>query len=377
MKIFFDCTFLRNRHTGVDVYFFNLVRNLLEIDKENEYTILVDKRYDIKYLSGEIKQYSNYTILRIYSPLPLQVLYSGFFIPFYLRFKKFDVYHNPYFFGPLLKFICPQTNIVITVHDLYHRTVPAMMNKYLNLVFRFFADNAIKKADNVIVISSQTQTDVIKYLNIPLNKLNLIYQALDNKFERIYAPTDNIEKFGLQKNKYILSVGKILPSKGFDDLVKAFGIFVNKYGIQNIKLVIAGMHVGTYVEEIKSLIESLHIEQGVIKLPGYVSDAEIYSLYADASIVVAPSHYEGFGFPILEGMKLGKPVIARNASSLIEIVSNAGLLFNTVDELADDIYKILNDNSLRQSLIEKGFERLKDFSWIESARKTLTVYYRN
>ncbi|SDD95948.1 Glycosyltransferase involved in cell wall bisynthesis [Mucilaginibacter pineti] len=374
MKIFFDCTYLRNKHTGVDVYFFNLIHHLLLIDHENEYTILVDTRYDTNNLLAELNAFENYRIIRVFSPLPLQVFYASFLIPFYLRLKKFDIYHNPYFFGPLLKFVCNKTKIVITVHDLYHRTVPEMMNRYLNVVFKVFGDSAIKKADEVIVISNQTQSDVANYLKIPQNKLNLIYQALDHRFDTTGFKAGDIDKFNLTNAGYILSVGKVLPSKGFDDLIRAFKIFTDQNHEKDIILVIAGMHTGQYILEIEALIKTLDLKPDLVKLPGYVDDKDLVCLYANCDMVICPSHYEGFGFTVLEGMRFKKPVIARNASSLIEITGNAGLLFNTVNELVVQIKKIITDASLRNSLIEKGTERLKIFSWIESSKKTLHVY---
>ncbi|SDP56754.1 Glycosyltransferase involved in cell wall bisynthesis [Mucilaginibacter sp. OK268] len=377
MKIFFDCTYLRNKHTGVDVYFLNLIHHLLKIDQENEYIILVDRRYHTDYLLSELNEFRNYKIISIYSPLPLQVLYSSFFIPFYLRLKKIDVYHNPYFFGPLLNFICSKTKVVITVHDLYHRTVPTMMNKYLNIVFKVFADRAIKNADEVIVISNQTKLDVLEHLKIHDNKLNLIHQALDHKFEYNLNVSNNIEKFELEKGKYILSVGKILPSKGFDDLIRSFKILMDRYHTKDMTLVIAGMHTGQYIFQIRKLITSLDIDPRLIKLLGYVTDLDLFSLYYNANMVVSPSHYEGFGFPVLEAMRFKIPVIARNASSLIEIVGNAGLFFNSIEELADRMNDLINDNNLRNNLMAAGDTRVKDFSWLETSKKTLTVYNKN
>lgn len=371
MRIFFDCTYLRNTHTGVDVYFLNLIPEILKNDTQSQYTILVDTRYNTAYLRSQLSAYSNYKIIAIYSPLPLQVLYAAFVLPFYLLIKRIAVYHNPYFFGPLLKFVCPKTKIVITVHDLYHKTVPKMMDKKLNIIFNLFANNAIRMADEIIVISNQTKADVVKHLHVAESKLNLIYQALNQKFN------DNGQDKGdnaVSTKTYILTVGKVLPSKGLADLVQAFHILVSKYENLNIKLVSAGVFAGDYVDEIRKLISSLSLTKSQAELLGYVNDDDLNALYRNSAMVVVPSHYEGFGLPILEAMQFGKPVIARNASSLTEIVADAGLLFNTCEELAEQMYKVLTDNAFTMQLVNKGYDRLKDFSWEETARKTIAVY---
>jgi len=373
MKILFDCTYLRNTHTGVDIYFLSLIPNILELGSDNTYTILVDSRYNQKYLISRISQYSNYTIKKIYSPLPLQVLYSAFFIPFYLRIKGFDVYHNPYFFGPLLPFVCSGTKVVITVHDMYHRSIPELMNRFLNVVFKFFGDHAIRFADEVIVISEQTKADVKTYLNINEGRLNLVHQALNDKFnEHSYPDINTLGKFGLVKDKYILTVGKVLPSKGLDDLLKGFSLFT-ALDNNDMKIVSAGTHPGEFINDINKLVEQLGLKNSV-KLLGYVEDGELFHLYKNCAVVVVPSHYEGFGLPILEAMKFGKPVIVRNASSLTEVVADGGLLFNTNEELSTSLIKIVSDENLKRDLVTKGYERLKDFSWQSTARKTINIY---
>ncbi|MGO4878445.1 glycosyltransferase family 4 protein [Pedobacter psychrotolerans] len=373
MKIFLDCTFLRNTHTGIDVAFLSLAKQLLPLNSANNYVILIDSRYNSDYLVSQLAGCENYILKSIYSPLPLQVIYSSFFIPFYLKLKKFDVYHNPYFFGPLFNFISPKTKVVITVHDVYHRAIPHLRRKIINFIFGFFADRAIKKADAVIAISLQTKEDIIKYLNIDERKIHLIHQALNSRFESKEA-TGSIEKFGLSGKRYILTVGSILPSKGISDLIYAFDKLVKKYSVNDVVLVFAGMYSGNYIEEICVLIKNLGYSDDRIKLLGYVEDEDLKQLYIKSSLVAIPSHYEGFGLPILEAMNFNKPIIARNASSLKEIVSDAGLLFNDIEELACLLNTLLKDQEMQKQLILKGTNRLKDFSWVSTANKTLNLY---
>lgn len=374
-KIFLDCTFLRNTHTGIDVAFLSLIHFILKVDKINSYIILVDSRYDQEYLRKQVGQASNCKFKTIFSPLPLQVLYSSFLIPFYLRLKKIDVYHNPYFFGPFFKIIAPKTKIVITVHDLYHHTIPQNRRVVINSIFRIFADRAIKRADKIIAISSQTLHDIMKYLNPKEENVVLIHQALSEKLVGKAPLISEIGKFKLSKGKYILTVGSLIPNKAFDDLLKAYDLLNKKYGVNDLKLVSVGAQQGDFAEGIKKLIKKMNYVSDEVQLLGYVDDEILKSLYADAFVFVLPSHYEGFGMPILEGMNFGIPVVARNSSSLVEVVGNSGMLFDDVDDLALKLLQLHNDDALYSQFVEKGYQRIKDFSWDATAKKTLTVYF--
>lgn len=370
MKILLDCTYLRNIHTGVDEYFFGLISSILEIDSANNYIIFIDSRYDDKKLIELIAKYKNYSIKRLYSPFPLQVLYSSFMFPFYLWLKNIDVYHNPYMFGPLFKI--GKTKIIITVHDLFHRTVPQKMNKYISKVFRYLSEPAIKKSDCIIVISTQTKTDVIKYLEIDKSRIHLVHQALRHKNKSYNV--NNIKNLPSLNNKYILTVGAVLPSKGLDDLLRAFKLFISNNPTTKYTLISVGRCPDNYIDELKELAVNLQISPDYVHFLGYVNDDELNFLYSKADFVVIPSYYEGFGVPVLEAMQYNKPVICRNAASLIEVAGDAGLLFNNVQELVQLMNELSKNEDIKKELIEKGISQLLNFSSEKRAHNTLSIY---
>jgi glycosyltransferase involved in cell wall biosynthesis len=376
MKILYDCTYLRNQYTGVDIYFFNLIKCILSIDQTNHYFILVDSRFETRFLINELKSYSNYQIIKIYSPLPLQILYSSFFIPIFLKIKKINIYHNPYFFGPISKLLCNKTKIIITVHDVYHWAIPEFRNRLFNIIWRVFSDRAVKAADSVIVISNQTKLDVIKYIKIDERKIHLIYQALnsDLEFDESFKIEGRIKKFELTENNYILAVGTLLPSKGYSDLIKSFDLLLKNPLLDNYKLVLVGNDSNSYVSVLKNLIKSLGIKDSSVIITGYIQNDDLIELYKSASLFVCPSYYEGFGLPLLEAMKFGKPIIARDVSSIAEILDNSGLLFSDFNDLHDKIKLVLGDPNLSNIMKTNGYKRLKDFSWHQTAIKTLKLY---
>jgi glycosyltransferase involved in cell wall biosynthesis len=110
--------------------------------------------------------------------------------------------------------------------------------------------------------------------------------------------------------------------------------------------------------------------------PGVIRDEDLSTLYSGASLFVFPSYHEGFGFPVLEAMSCGTPVVTSNASSLPEIAGNAALLVdpNRVDDLSQAMLRGLSDGQLRQEMRQKGFARAELFSWENTARQTLEVY---
>ncbi|MEW6041429.1 MAG: glycosyltransferase family 1 protein, partial [Elusimicrobiota bacterium] len=168
-------------------------------------------------------------------------------------------------------------------------------------------------------------------------------------------------------------VGPLNERKNIPGLLKAFSILAKK-GIQ-YRLVITGTGKETYINLIKKLCMGLNIQDKVSWTGKIPSDAMVY-FYNNAELLVYPSLYEGFGYPPLEAMACGCPIVASNTTSIPEVVGNAGILFNPHDteEMAQAIEKVLKDTDLRQDLIKKGFEQVKNFSWAKTAKETLEVY---
>lgn len=375
MKIFFDCTYLRNKHTGVDEYFFGLIYDLLKIDQTNFYTIIVDSRYDQRKLLDITSNYTNVDIKTIYSPLPLQVFYASFIFPLYCALKKYDIYHNPYFFGPLIKYGSTDVKTVITVHDLYYRLIPHLISPLMRTILKVIAERAIKKANKLIVISEQTKQDVYTYLDIDKSRMALVYQALREKDKKGSFSEGLTEKVAAVVEKdYILSVGLLSPHKGFDDLIKAFYELKKTTHVkQDIMLISVGKDDTDFAQKLRKLIRSLNLE-GSVRMLGYVNDHEIEVLYKNANLVVVPSHYEGFGYPVLEAMNFGTPVITREASSLKEVMGKDGFFFSTVEELASKMSVVLSSQDETQRMIDYGKQQLKKFSSEIRAQKTLSIY---
>jgi glycosyltransferase involved in cell wall biosynthesis len=178
------------------------------------------------------------------------------------------------------------------------------------------------------------------------------------------------ERLGIP-GPYLLHVGSLQPRKNLTRLLEAFDQIKNTAG--PLTLVLAGQRGWEYhrfVERIRQMGLS-----GRVILPGYVPDEDLAALYSGALVYVFPSLHEGFGFPVLEAMACGAPVVCANTSSLPELVGDAALTVAPSDVygLSEALLRLLNDRSLRQDLIKRGFERAAMFTWEACARHTLEV----
>ncbi len=264
---------------------------------------------------------------------------------------------------------------VVTVHDLAflehpEYAVPSLAN-YLKKV----VPEAVAAADVVCTVSQEVSRTLIEHFSTPPEKLTVVSNGVSPYFRRITDPiilAATRNKFAL-KHPLVLGVGTLEPRKNHINLIKAF------YTAQKKKngpamLAIAGGK-GWLYEETQQLVQELKLEKKV-RFLGKVSDLELVTLYSMADIFAFPSFFEGFGVPPIEAMACGTPVITSNTSSLPEVVGDAALLIDPhkPDELAHAITRLLENSQLREELRQKGYERAKQYTWAESARKMLTIY---
>ncbi|MCM8767436.1 MAG: glycosyltransferase family 4 protein [Candidatus Omnitrophica bacterium] len=375
MKIGIDITpFLKKRKTGISWYTYYLIKNLAKIDRENFYILFgcSIKNFKDRFLLKKEILSENFNI--DIKMLPSNIISSLLlFFPIEFIHGKFDIIHiliHPYYCLHL------SGKLVITFHDIAHLIFPEMFSLFEVETFKFAAKRAVKKADRIIAVSESTKNDLIKYLNVKPDKIIVIHVGLYDFFYEIFDE-DMIEKvklkYGIRK-KYILSVGTIEPKKNHIRLLNAFVKIKKK--INDYQLIICGKPGWKFREFYKRLSEINDKIRKDIIVTNYVPLRDLTILYKEADIFTFPSLYEGFGSPILEAMRCGVPVITSNISSMPEVAGDAALLINPEDEddIANAILKLIEDKELRENLIKKGLERVKLFTWENTAKKTLKVY---
>ena len=266
---------------------------------------------------------------------------------------------------------------IITVHDLIryvdfkgydvliHR--PNFRDRlYLSLDYQ-----GVKKAIKIIAVSYATKRDLVRYLGIPEERIAVIHEGIDRKIFKLIRQRP-------VSYPYILYVGAEHPRKNLNNLLKAFGRLKQEGDFRGLKLVKVGKAGGQEVDfrkETLLAIETLNLRNEVI-FTERVSNEELAAYYSNAECFVFPSLYEGFGFPPLEAMSCGCPVISSSVSSLPEVVGEAALQVKAHDiyELVKAIQETLTNKNLRRKLIQEGFKQARKFSWKHAAQETLQVY---
>lgn len=369
MKIVIDITPFSQEGTGIGEYAFNIIKNLLSIDSKNEYIFYswgnVEKKL-IKYLS----KYQNLKLKIIKIPHLLMFLRDK------LRFllggiiaSSADIFFSPDFTLPL--FLKTKRKFVV-VHDLAFMLYPEFYDKNTN-IFRKKVSYSIKIADKILADSINTKKDIIKYFSASNDKIKVIYAGVSEEFQT-QKNVQEIKKIKIKYNlkKYILSVGTLQPRKNYIKLIEAFCLIKDTY--PDLSLVIAGGR-GWLCEEVFEKINNPELKEKII-ITNFINKEELVCLYQAAEVLAFPSIYEGFGIPILEAFASKIPVVCSMISSLPEVAGPAALYFNPhlPKEISQKITEIISKPYLREDLIKKGTERLKEFSWRKSAEKILEIF---
>ena len=370
MKIGINAQILSPVSAGVANYTKNLIKGLIELDSENEYHLFGREEYLREFASKNVKL--NFTRV-LCQKSPLRILWEQFVLPLRILKKDLNVFHYPDHTLSLLGKVCPT---VITIHDLAFLRFPEMFNLSRRIYKSFVIKRSVELADKIITVSEFTKSEAVKLLRVPEEKIRVIYNGVENSFHGV-GDEKRLEeirnRYGL-RGRLILFVGTLEPRKNIVRLIKAYNFLRGGHQGWDVTLVIAGA-IGWLYDDIFNTVKSLKLEKEVIFLD-YVPREDLVYLYNCSSVVVYPSLYEGFGFPPLEAMACGTPVVVSNTSSLSEVVGDAGVYVDPYDvvDIAHGIEKALTDEELRERLIQKGLERAKSFSWEEMARKTLKVY---
>jgi glycosyltransferase involved in cell wall biosynthesis len=369
MKIAINTIPLLSPLTGVGNYTYQIIKSLQTIDSANDYA------YFYGYYSRRLFTYQDRKSFYHLKELVRKVPFGGITtrrlkdIVNNLFYKNFDLYFEPNFIPIAIK----AKHTVTTIHDFSFRLYPEWHPKDRIFYFENNFWKSIKQADKIIVVSDFIFKESVNLFGLPKDKIKTIYNGFDRCIFRNY-PLQDLQsikdKYNLPDN-FILCVGSLEPRKNLKNLILAF-TRLDKEIRKGFKIVIAGFK-GWKNKEIMKLIENTKTD---IILLGYIKDVELGKLYNAATVFVYPSFYEGFGLPPLEAMACGCPVIVSHAASLPEVCGDAVYYVNPydIDNIAGGIYKVLTDEILKKSLVAKGIERAKLFSWERSAREHLKVF---
>ncbi len=342
-----------------------MIRQYEELSPEVSFEYLA-KQDQIPFIEG----FSN-ARLKIYNDPIYSIVEQFKWMP---KINPFGTLHIPHYNAPIFY----PGKLIVTVHDVCHLAMkqffPGMMKRIYSGPF---LKQILKKADRIITVSHFSKSEIIKYYQIPSEKITVIYNGVGSNFR----PIPDEQSLGITRKynipeSYLLFVGNVKSHKNIIGLISSFQIAQQK-NPDLPPLVLIGQYTDLRrdIPEINELIQTLVSKKKII-FTGVLPTADLPAIYSRAMLFLFPSFYEGFGLPILEAMACGTPVITSNCSSIPEIVHDAAMLIDPYDNemISNAIQKMAGDTKLQDSFREKGFQLTKQYSWKTSAEKHLRIY---
>lgn len=365
MHIAIDARMPAYREGGISQYVRQLLPALAAVDPANRYTILESR----KQAGALAPDAPNFRRARLLAP-PHHRL-ERWALGLEMLPHRPDVLHSPDFIPPAFG----ARRRVITVHDLsflhYPEHLTAESRRYYNAQIAW----AVREADAISADSEQTRQDLMAMLAVPPDKVRTIYLAANPIYRQPFSPQEMVEtlnRYGLTAG-YLLFVGTLEPRKNVPTLLRAYRLLRDRTGFHG-PVVLAGAR-GWLDEEIFATAAALGLQDALRHL-GRVDDRTLAHLYHGADLLALPSHYEGFGLPVLEAMHCGCPVICSDRGSLREVAGDAALLLppDDVTAWATALEQVLQDFALRERLVAGGRAQAARFTWEKTARETLALY---
>lgn len=366
MKIAIDIRDAVRQKTGKGWYVYNLVGEILKLDEKNNYVL---------YSNSKKNPYADFKNARL-KFIEASPVKWHFRVLKDLKQEKTDLFFAPTSY--IIPAFAPKNlRVIITVHDLVAFLYPATHNTKAMIVERLTLKKALKKVSDVFTVSENTKKDLLKRFKFREQRIHLTPCAASQVFSEPVSD-EELSAFKKEKNlpdNFLLAVGTLEPRKNFSTLIKSF-VNIKKWH-PDYKLVIVGKK-GWKFEQIESAIKKYKMEKDVV-FPGYLKDEELKKMYKLAKVFVFPSLYEGFGIPPLEAMAGGCPVVSSNLASLPEVVGDAGILIDPTNayKLADAVSGLLENDNVRNMMIERGYKQAEKFKWENSAEAALNVFLSN
>jgi glycosyltransferase involved in cell wall biosynthesis len=351
---------------GIGTYIRNLLRHLARLDSESEFVVL-SRPADCEAIASLGQNFRAVSQTAANYSVSEQIA-----IPLALRRENVRLFHAPHYVLPPLV-MCPS---VVTIHDCIHLMFPQYLpGRLAHTYARTSIALASRRATRVLTVSESSKRDILRFVDIPADKIHVIYNAYDERFgvEPREEDVERVRERYQLHDQFVLYAGNVKPHKNLERLIQAFHL-VRRRGLDNLKLVLIGDEISRYA----ALRRAVHLYQlhKHVRFLGYLPEETLAVMYRLASAFVFPSLYEGFGLPPLEAMASGTPVVTSNVSSLLEVAGDAAVLVDPYDPtaIADGIERVVCDGSLREELRLKGLARARQFSWEASVRRVREIY---
>jgi len=361
----------RNKKHGMDIVVLELIRNLQKIDKVNEYFIFVKSDED-----KCIKSTNNFNVVELNGPT-------------YPYWEQWSLVQNAKKYGCELLHCTSNTApvmsdipLIVTVHDIIYleeqnklRNGGSIYQRFGNMYRQWNVPKVMKKADAVVTVSEFERDNISYRFPEYSDKIHSIYNGVSPHFKQI-SDREHLDKIALKyklPKKFIFYFGNTAPKKNTPNVLKAYALYRDSsknplplvmidFGMDNLRKILKD-------NETPELIDHIHISD-------YIKNSDLPAIYSLSSLFLYPSLRESFGIPMLEAMRCGTPVISSNSSSMPEVADDAAYLVDPKEpkEICEGIHQVLDNNTLRNTLIEKGFKRASQFSWEKMAKQVKEIY---
>ncbi len=364
MRFTVDAHAIGQKLTGNETYVSNLLRCFTSLDRESEFIAYISRPSAENRIPSRVQ-------VRLVSENPFRRL--GFDLPRCLRQDRPDLLHVQYT-APLFSGATP---VVVTVHDVGFLSHPQYFTSFRRKQLRYTVRRTVHRAAKVLTVSDFSRKCILEAYGLDESKVVVMPNAASPQFRPVARPVAAAaarERLGID-GPFVMTVGDLQPRKNYLGLIRAFEDAMRAHPELPHQLVLVG----------KDTWYSPVIHQAVAKSPlahrirftGFVSDADLATLYSACDLFVFPSFYEGFGVPILEAMACGRAVACSNSSAIPEVADSAALLFDpeSTGEMTRAMLDLLLDSGLRAHMERLAIARAAHFSWERTARETLEVYY--
>ncbi|HUD62937.1 MAG TPA: glycosyltransferase family 1 protein [Candidatus Sulfotelmatobacter sp.] len=360
---------------GVGTYIRNVVRTLGRLDHENKY-LLIGTPARVREI-GALPP--NFHSVPLTAPERSLQGYREFRMT--LKRLECDLVHVPNLFSVPRGLPCPY---VMTVHDMLEHMSRAHEQSGIWRSLHFqLTRSVLRGAARIFAVSNFTKTEIEKLFEIPPDRIEVVYNAIDERFLHGHASAADRELIAQRYQvtyPFLLYAGRVSPHKNVVRMIEAFSALKTALERNQIypdlKLIIIGDDLSGNPDLRRTVVRSG--VQNDVRFLGFIPIEVLRIFYDEAKIFVFPSLYEGFGLPPLEAMAHGTPVVTSNVSSLPEVVGNAAVLVNpeNVFEIMRALHRVLTDQALRDRLKERGYQQTAKFSWETSVRRILDTYHQ-
>ena len=373
MRVGIDARLLSYRR-GMGNFLYNLLFELVNLDKTNQYILYTDQPL----LRIDLDLPSNFQVQLL--SIPTYPLWEQVALSLAARRDQLNVLHCPANTGPLW---LPQgINLALTIHDVMYMlptsVLPASPSLYQRVgrwYRRLVVPLVARQATVVVTVSHYSRQDIVKYLDLAEDSVRVVWEA-PNRACRLVTDTQVLakvqSKYALER-PFILALAGVDPRKNTTRVIEAFAMLLGNYSYA-YQLALVGLSFSAQSSFLRQARGLGVADQ--ISFTGFIPEEDLVALYNLADVFVYPSLYEGFGLPVLEAMTCGTPVVTSPTGSIPEIAGEAALFVdpNNAEAISRGIIRVLGDKELAQHLRTLGFEQTSHFSWHQTAVEMLRIY---